>query len=228
MLSDLEIKNMLNKFISMLKLNDDDLKENFGLLMKTESQEKIFYVYKNSNDKIIAKPTSGKQKDAKGLARSQTVKTGLKEYFLNGTINPDHSSYNIAIKKYLKDNYYLKQSNDTIIYPNEISKDIFEGAKKQVIVNVFEREENARKACLEEHGYICFVCNFNFERTFGSIGKNFIHVHHIKPLSEINKEYKVNPIKDLIPVCPNCHAMLHKKSPAYSLEELKNIIIKSS
>jgi hypothetical protein len=195
--------------------------------MKTESQEKLFYVYKNSNNKIIAKPTSGNQKNGKGLARSQTIKTGLKEYLLNGTINPDHSSYNIAIKKYLKDNYYLKGSNDTIIYPDEISKELFEGAKQQVVVNIFERDKNARRACLEEYGYSCFVCNFNFEHTFGSIGKNFIHVHHIKPLSEINKEYKVNPTKDLIPVCPNCHAMLHKKTPAYSLEELKAIIKKT-
>ena len=56
------------------------------------------------------------------------------------------------------------------------------------------------------------------------MGKNFIHVHHIKPLSEIDKEYKINPIQDLRPVCPNCHAMLHKKVPAYSIEEIINFI----
>ena len=122
---------------------------------------------------------------------------------------------------------YLVQST-SIVYPDDISEDIlFEGAKKKVTVNFYERDPNARKACLEHYGYNCYICQFNFEKNFEEIGKNFIHVHHIKPLSEINKEYKVNPIKDLIPVCPNCHAMLHKKVPAYSLKELKDIIKKT-
>jgi len=123
---------------------------------------------------------------------------------------------------------YLTQNN-SIIYPDDISDNIlFEGAKKRVTVNFYERDPKARKVCLEHYGYNCNICKFDFENKFGEIGKNFIHVHHIKPLSEINQEYKVNPIKDLIPVCPNCHAMLHKKVPAYSLEELKDIINKDS
>ena len=121
---------------------------------------------------------------------------------------------------------YLTQ-NSSIIYPDDINDNIlYEGAKKKVTVNFYERDPKARKACLEHYGYNCNICKFNFEKSFGEIGKNFIHVHHIKPLSEINQEYKVNPVKDLIPVCPNCHAMLHKKVPAYSLEELKDIIAK--
>jgi 5-methylcytosine-specific restriction protein A len=59
---------------------------------------------------------------------------------------------------------------------------------------------------------------------YGEIGKNFIHVHHVKPLSEIDEQYKINPIKDLRPVCPNCHAMLHKRKPAYSIEEIQDKI----
>jgi len=115
--------------------------------------------------------------------------------------------------------------NSSIIYPDDISDNILvEGAKKKVTVNFYERDPKARKVCLEHYGYNCYICKFNFKENFGEIGKNFIHVHYIKPLSEINQEYKVNPIKDLIPVCPNCHAMLHKKVPAYRLEELKGII----
>jgi len=123
---------------------------------------------------------------------------------------------------------YLPQKS-TIIYPDDIDDNVLlEGAKKKVTVNFYERDPKARRTCLEHYGYNCYICKYNFEKHFGEIGKNFIHVHHIKPLSEINQEYKVNPIKDLIPVCPNCHAMLHKKAPAYSLEELKNIIKKVS
>jgi 5-methylcytosine-specific restriction enzyme A len=57
---------------------------------------------------------------------------------------------------------------------------------------------------------------------YGEIGKNFIEVHHIKTLSEINEEYRVNPFDDLRSVCPNCHAILHKAN--VSIEELRRII----
>ena len=110
-----------------------------------------------------------------------------------------------------------------IIYPDEIEANLLEGSKKEVIVNSYERNPIARKKCLEHFGYNCSVCNINFEKIYGVIGKSFIHVHHLKQISDIKKEYEVNPIKDLIPVCPNCHAMLHKRNPPYSVDELKDI-----
>jgi 5-methylcytosine-specific restriction protein A len=69
-----------------------------------------------------------------------------------------------------------------------------------------------------------FVCGFKFEDTYGQVGAGFIHVHHTRPLAEIRKGYKLNPIKDLKPVCPNCNAMLHQKRPAFTIKELKAII----
>jgi hypothetical protein len=51
-------------------------------------------------------------------------------------------------------------------------------------------------------------------------GAGFIHVHHRKPLALIGRSYAVNPVKDLVPVCPNCHAMLHTQNPPLSVEEL--------
>jgi 5-methylcytosine-specific restriction enzyme A len=68
----------------------------------------------------------------------------------------------------------------------------------------------------------------DFEKVYGEIGKGFIHVHHIVELSNIKSEYKVQPIEDLRPVCPNCHAMLHRKKPAYKIEELKEILMRST
>ena len=105
---------------------------------------------------------------------------------------------------------------------------MFEGAKKQIVVNAYERKIQARQKCVNHFGYKCFVCDFDFEKIYGDIGKDFIHVHHIKPLSEIDAQYKVNAIQDLRPVCPNCHAMLHKRKPAYSIEEIKKIIMKDT
>ena len=98
-----------------------------------------------------------------------------------------------------------------------------EGAKKTVTVNAYERDPAARTACLKRHGHRCAVCNLSFEELYGIIGKGFIHVHHKKPLSGTREAYKVNPLKDLVPVCPNCHAMLHTTNPPIGIEELRNI-----
>ena len=117
--------------------------------------------------------------------------------------------------------------NNEIIYPDDIEdNNLFEGTKKEIIVNAYERSSQARQECISHYGYNCQICNFNFEKVYGEIGKNFIHVHHVVDISTIGKNYKVDPIKDLIPVCPNCHAMLHKKRPAYSIKEMKNLIDK--
>lgn len=101
------------------------------------------------------------------------------------------------------------------IYPDEISADdinaLIEGASKRVNVNVYERNSEARRICIKKHGCKCTVCGIDFEETYGELGKGFIHIHHIVPLHEIKKDYVVNGEKDLIPVCPNCHAMLHRK-----------------
>lgn len=50
------------------------------------------------------------------------------------------------------------------------------------------------------------------------LGKDYIEVHHIKPISEIGSEYVVDPEKDLIPVCFNCHSMLHRKIDGVSVD----------
>jgi predicted HNH restriction endonuclease len=109
------------------------------------------------------------------------------------------------------------------IFPDEVdSSEVFlEGAVRQVSINAYERDPGARKKCIEHYGTNCFVCGFNFGREFGKLGEGFIHVHHLKPLSEIGEEYKVNPIEDMRPVCPNCHAMLHRHSPPLNIEEVK-------
>ena len=65
------------------------------------------------------------------------------------------------------------------------------------------------------------VCGRDFETTYGEIGKGFIHVHHLTPIASIGKEYRLNVDTDLAPVCPNCHYMLHRKNPPFTIEELK-------
>lgn len=105
--------------------------------------------------------------------------------------------------------------------------DYFEGAVKKVYVNKYERNADARKRCLKHYGHACSICRTNFEKRYGAIGKGFIHVHHLRELNTIAKRYKVDPIKDLIPVCPNCHSMLHSKRPARSVETVRAAFIQN-
>jgi 5-methylcytosine-specific restriction enzyme A len=99
-----------------------------------------------------------------------------------------------------------------------------EGAATQVTQTRYERNVFARNECLKHYGYSCSACNFNFESYYGSLGYKFIHVHHLSQVATRKQEYKVDPIQDLRPVCPNCHSMLHKQNPPMTIEELKELI----
>lgn len=114
-----------------------------------------------------------------------------------------------------------------LAYPDELPADTtyFEGASKRVTVNAYERNAEARQKCIEHHGATCKVCDFNFEYVYGPVGKGYIHVHHVVPLSQIGEQYKVDPINDLVPVCPNCHAMLHRQSPPLDPEVLRKKVL---
>jgi len=119
----------------------------------------------------------------------------------------------------------LKSASDFVKHPEEENEDsLLEGRVRKVSVNIYERNPAARKKCIQHHGTNCSVCSFDFSEVFGPIGAEFIHVHHLKELSSVGKEYEIDPIKDLRPVCPNCHAMLHKGKPAYSISELQKAI----
>jgi 5-methylcytosine-specific restriction protein A len=111
--------------------------------------------------------------------------------------------------------------------PRMIGVDDFpEGALSRVEVNRYERDPRARRACLEQWGYRCAVCNFSFEERYGLLGRNYIHVHHILELSRVPAGYQVNPVEDLRPLCPNCHAMIHRgPGPALTMEGLKRQLV---
>jgi predicted HNH restriction endonuclease len=96
-----------------------------------------------------------------------------------------------------------------------------EGKVIQVYVNKYERNQRARIECIEALGDKCYACGFDFEQTYGDVAKGFIHVHHIKPLSEIKEEYQVDPTNDLVPLCPNCHSVVHLTKPELTIAELK-------
>ena len=108
------------------------------------------------------------------------------------------------------------------VYPTSL----VEGAKTSVVVNAYERNASARAQCLKVHGTNCAVCDLNFGQRYGPIAENYIHVHHLRPLSEIKTSYTVDPEKDLRPVCPNCHAVIHidRTKPPLKLDEVRRML----
>ncbi len=110
----------------------------------------------------------------------------------------------------------------------------FEGAARQVTSNRYERKKSLRDACIRHakkshNGHLfCCVCKFDFSRSFGEIGHDFIHIHHKNPLGNQQKEHLVDPIKDLVPVCPNCHAMIHRGGQNRSISKIRELLASNS
>ena len=85
----------------------------------------------------------------------------------------------------------LSIDTSPILFAEEVasSTKYIEGMTKQITVNAYERNQTARLACLRYCGFDCAVCGFNFRQIYGELGQDFIHVHHLVPLSEIAQEY---------------------------------------
>jgi hypothetical protein len=101
---------------------------------------------------------------------------------------------------------------------------LMEGALERVIGMRYKRRRELRADCIAHHGTNCKVCDFSFAQQFGPIGKGFIHVHHLTPIASRKRARLVDAKRDLIPVCPNCHAMLHSAGPPRTVDELKELI----
>jgi len=84
-----------------------------------------------------------------------------------------------------------------------------EGALHTIELTTYERNEKARELCIEYYGPTCMVCKLDYEKKYGPIARGLIHVHHVTPLSSIAEEYRINPIRDLAPVCASCHHGVH-------------------
>jgi 5-methylcytosine-specific restriction endonuclease McrA len=134
---------------------------------------------------------------------------------------------------------FLIELSENVEYPNNIRANLplfaaeaapvseshsvtfHEGSLTRVERDVRERSPEARNQCLAIHGYTCQCCGFNFEEVFGEAGKGIIDVHHLVPLSEGERD--TDPRTDMMPICPNCHRMMHRREPPYRVEELRSM-----
>lgn len=123
----------------------------------------------------------------------------------------------------------IENGKEAIVYPEESPSisTYLEGNSKRISVNVYERNPKAKKDCIAVYGTACSVCGFRFQEHYGEIGKEFIHVHHLEMISTLGTNYIIDPAADLRPVCPNCHAMIHKRNPPFTIDELKIMIRKT-
>jgi 5-methylcytosine-specific restriction protein A len=140
----------------------------------------------------------------------------------------DFSGGKVTVKPKLESLGYIvvaQQIDDSLTaLPEEVLEDLWEGAKRVVKVNAFERNADARLACIEHHGTRCIACGFDFGHAYGEEFAGLIHVHHLIPLSDIGERYKVDAIKDLVPVCANCHAITHYGNCTRPVEDVRELV----
>ena len=105
-----------------------------------------------------------------------------------------------------------------------VTAPLFEGATRALELTTYERNEVARRLCLAHYGLRCQACGMSFEERYGTIGADLIHVHHVVPLAARQGEYEVDPIRDLVPLCANCHQVVHRRAPPYSVGEVRNAL----
>ena len=110
--------------------------------------------------------------------------------------------------------------------PEEIPGDaeFREGAAVQILVNRHERDPVARERCIDHYGPKCVACGFLASNQYGSDVSGLIHVHHLEPLARAGKSKVVDPVRDLRPVCPNCHAVIHSTRPQRTIEQVRMMI----
>jgi len=173
------------------------------------------------------------------VAESNKINVKINElpYTIDGFLS-DSSSWSKFSIRFTKSPFYNDESNkDNIIVSYTILicsmmlslidytiEGYEEGNVEESIIKKYERNPINRELCLYAKGYSCSCCGFNFKNAYGKIGENFIEVHHIIPVSLMGPHYVVDPINDLTPLCSNCHSMIHKKTPPYTVEELKEIM----
>ena len=148
----------------------------------------------------------------------------LREHGLRGNIQGVMECKNKELLDFLKGEVTGVSTTDEGNSDNSSVAEYREGEVHEVMMTRYERNRDARNKCIEAKGCKCAVCGMDFEERYGKIGRGFIHVHHLVPISSIGKTYRLNPIADLVPVCPNCHNMLHRKEPPYTIKELQEML----
>ncbi len=101
-----------------------------------------------------------------------------------------------------------------------------EGRLTHTEINHYERSRVNRLACITLRGTVCLACGFNFGDVYGAVGDGLIIIHHVIPVSQLGDDYVLNPATDLVPVCANCHVIMHRKDPPYAVDDIRVMLKK--
>lgn len=150
-------------------------------------------------------------------------------YWRDGVRVIDEATYNLIISKVSLNKVSEKKAayiSDNVIQNHQDSlESLSEGKQSRRYVTTYERNPKYRKQAIAIHGESCAACGFNFGAFYGEYAEGFIHVHHIIPISEFKTPQSIDPETDLIPLCANCHSVIHrKKDSTLSLNELRELI----
>lgn len=184
------------------------LVEEEGLLFSEIIDDREFWIIPEEYEKAKA----GKYVRLRLLEQVDTPLLGLEQLKRHGLKAAPQGPMRIND---VLDDYLQSHFNDYYaegFFPDvDTTKSYSEGHCKRVTVNKYERSSIARRECIKYFGGArCAICDLDFGEKYGDFAEGFIHVHHLIPLHTIGKDYKVNYKTDLIPVCPNCHAMIHR------------------
>jgi 5-methylcytosine-specific restriction protein A len=99
-----------------------------------------------------------------------------------------------------------------------------EGAESVQSCHKYERSRFNREICLSYYGYVCKACGLSLEKKYGEAGLKVIHVHHVTPISLMEGPRVINPINELVPLCPNSHNVAHRRNTPYTVEDLQGFV----
>jgi len=157
--------------------------------------------------------------------RPKSITRSVNVVLKKAKIKSDHvtEAYAFSLAKAIRERWNLPGGKSPVDSTRQTpSQDYSEGGRISSLVERIERDPRARSKCIKHWGAWCQVCKFDFEKTYGLIGTGFIHVHHHRRrLASMTGKHKVDPVKDLIPLCPNCHAMVHAKKEMLTIAQLR-------
>ena len=99
-----------------------------------------------------------------------------------------------------------------------------EGALVTVQTNRYERDRRNRAAAIAIHGTACKACGLEMGNRYGKIAVGIIQVHHVTPVSELGAGYVIDPVRDLVPLCPNCHTIAHRRNPPLTVRDIQLLL----
>ncbi len=163
------------------------------------------------------------------------------------TLTANGKSYldeNMDIVDYLLNNAFLsedlKEAFEIILNNRDSDKKVelfdenttvIEGTQAIIKTKVYKRSSKLRDKAIQFYTVNdrikCQACCFDFEEFYGVYGKDFIEIHHQKPVFQFDGDDLERTIEEalenVIPVCSNCHRMIHRKrDEPLSLEEIKD------